>query len=78
MTVENSRRSVLVVTTLALGAILLAAPAALAASPMHIPAKPLFRPDAQVHRMHHASAQHVSRPQAQNHVDDPFSSLILG
>jgi len=78
MTVEKSPRTGLVVATLALGAILLTAPAALAASPMHIPATPLVRSDTQVHKMHSASARHASRLQPQNHVDDPLSSLILG
>lgn len=59
MTVEKSRRTVLFLATLALGAITLGAPAALAASPLHV------RPHAQAYRMadpyhHNAQARYQS------------------
>ncbi|WFU39043.1 hypothetical protein QA640_32315 [Bradyrhizobium sp. CB82] len=78
MTVEKSRRTVLVFTTLVLGAILLGAPAAFAATPRHILAEPQVRSHAQVHRMDSTSTRHAYGTQPQTHVDDPLSSLILG
>jgi hypothetical protein len=78
MTVEKSRRTVLVFTTLVLGAIVLAAPAAFAATPRHILAESQVRSHAQVHRMDSTSRWHAYGTQPQTHVDDPLSSLILG
>ena len=77
MTVEKSRRPVLVFATMALG-IALGSPAALAAHPMHAAAKSLVHSHAQVYGMNSMSAPRAFRLQPQNHVDDPLSSLILG
>jgi len=80
MAFEKSRRTVLVFTMLALGAIALDAPAALAASPIHGPTKVLGRSHAHVHGMNSVSVPHTYsfRAQPQHQVDDPFSSLLLG
>ena len=78
MAFEKSRRTVLVFTMVALGAIALDAPAALAASPIHGPTKALGRSHAHVYGMNGMSVSHAFRPQHLNHVDDPFSSLLLG
>ncbi len=67
MPVEKSRRTALVLATLAVSAIALAAPPALAACPVH--AKPMVGS---------TSTLRASRPQPQSHVDDPFASLLLG
>ena len=75
---KKSRRTVLVFTTLALGAIALDASAAVAASPIHGSAKALVRAHAQVHGMNSVSVAHTFRAQPQHQVDDPFSSLLLG
>ena len=76
MPVEKSRRTALVLATLAVSAIALAAPSALAACPVH--AKPMVRSIPRVHVMGSASTLRASRPQPQSHVDDPFASLLLG
>ena len=75
MPVEKSRRTALVLATLAVSAIALA-PSALAACPVH--AKPMLRSIPRVHVMGSASTLRASRPQPQSHVDDPFASLLLG
>ena len=76
MTIENSRRTALVFGMLALGAIALAAPTADAASPVHV--KPIAHPAAGVHANGRTSMPRSSTAHSQNHVDDPFASLLLG
>jgi hypothetical protein len=75
MPVEKSRRTGLVLATLAVSAIALAAPPALAC-PVH--AKPMVRSIPRVHVLGSTSTLRASRPQPQSHVDDPFASLLLG
>jgi len=72
---EKSRRTVLVFTILALGAITLDVPAALAASPLNGPGSHAY-----VHRMNSVSVPHTYtfRAQPQRQVDDPLLSLWLG
>ncbi|MGY8676238.1 hypothetical protein Q2941_00235 [Bradyrhizobium sp. UFLA05-153] len=77
MTVEKSRRPVLVFATMALGVALASSPA-LAAHPMHAAAESLVRPHAQVYEMNRMSAPRAVRPQPQNHIDDPWADLWLG
>ena len=76
MPVEKSRRTALVLATLAFSAIALAAPSAVAACPVH--AKPMVRSIPRLHVMGSASTLHASRPLTQSPIDDPFASLILG
>jgi hypothetical protein len=76
MPVEKSRRTTLVLATLAFSAIALAAPSAVEARPVH--AKPMVRSIPRLHVMGSASTLHASRPQPKSHVDDPFASLLLG
>ena len=76
MTVRKSRRTALILATLALGAIALEAPAALAASPEH--AKPMVHSAARVLVVGSTSTPRAQKPQPQGHVDDPFASLLLG
>jgi hypothetical protein len=76
MTVQKSRRTALILATLALGAVALKAPAALAASPEH--AKPMVHTAARVHVVGSTSTPRAKKPQPQGHVDDPFASLLLG
>ena len=75
MPVEKSRRTALVLATLAFSAIALA-PSVVAACPVH--AKPMVRSIPRGHIMGSASTLHASRPLPQSQVDDPFASLLLG
>jgi len=76
MPVKKSRRTALVLATLAFSAIALAAPSAVEARPLH--AKPMVRSIPRVHVMGSMSMLRAWRPQPQSHVDDPFASLLLG
>ncbi len=76
MPVEKSRRTALVLATLAVSAVALAAPSAAAARPVH--AKPMVRSIPRLHVTGSTFTLHASRPQPQSHVDDPFASLLLG
>ena len=76
MPVKKSRRTALVLATLAFSAIALAAPSAVEARPLH--AKPMVRSIPRLRVMGSTYMLHASRPQPQSQVDDPFASLLLG
>ena len=73
MPIEKSRRTALVLATLAISTIALAAPPALAACSLH--ARPMVRSIPRVHVMESTSTLRASRPQPQRHVNDPFPHL---
>ena len=77
MTVEKSRRPVLVFATMALGIALASSPA-LAAHSMQAAAKSQARSHAQVYGMNRMSAPHALRMHPQNQIDDPWADLLLG
>jgi Spy/CpxP family protein refolding chaperone len=78
MTVKASRRTILFLAMAALGATALGAPAIRAASLPRVATGRMAEPHTQAQPMDGTSARRAFRPQPQDHMDDPFSSMLLG